>query len=112
MSDVDVLPPNSKMWDDEQRRLIDDELPGHMCLGRTSDMHVGKQLHIEVGGSIRIDNIEDEVEAITDAFDSFGIDVTIDLVGVSQSPNKKTASQAYYAKIENWDAKSHLADDY
>lgn len=107
-----TLPPNEKAWGEDERETIQNGLPGHMVLKEMDNIRVGQWFHIACGGDVRIDNIEEETEAIIDLFDSFGIEVRIPLVGRIQWDDGRMSSVGYKVEIKNWISQGNLEDQY
>jgi hypothetical protein len=97
-----TLAPNEKEWDDADRELIHDFLPDYMVLSETQDIRVGRFFQIECGSDVRIDDIKEETDWITELFESLGVDISIPLVGLIRRPNDgRDPTVGYKVEIEN-----------
>lgn len=99
----DTIPPNAKVWDDDDRELIHERLPGYMRVPQEySDLRVGMWFIVGMGGSVRISQISREKRAIEFVFDQLGVDVEIPLVG------SECGRIGYKVEIQNWVSEGNL----
>lgn len=106
---TDSIPPNAKMWGEDDRELVHEMLPGYMFIPEEyPDIRVGMWFNVEMGSSIRISDIPREKRTIEFVFGELGVDVEVPLVGVND--HKGTAMQAYKVEIQNWKPEGKFDD--